>query len=84
MSMFGDISPKDLFNVQEQLEQQLKAKGEGPLLEDAAIAGIPKWMTERLEQAQVEFKSKGGCKGCGSQVLAVHNPNCPIAANDLY
>lgn len=43
-------------------------------VEDAAIAGIPADILARLAIAQAEFRAKGGCPGCGSQILAVHGP----------
>lgn len=52
--------------------------------EDAAIAGIPKDIAERLAEAQRKFAADGGCPGCGSMVLAVHLVSCPEVANDLY
>lgn len=45
--------------------------------EAAAIAGIPKGVLERLETANAEYAANGGCPGCGSKVIAVHDGRCP-------
>ena len=52
--------------------------------EDAAIAGIPPDIMARLERSQIELVAKGGCAGCGSQILAVHSILCSETAGDLY
>lgn len=52
--------------------------------EREAIAGIPADIMARLTIAQAEFRAKGGCPGCGSQILAVHDGSCPTNRDDLY
>jgi hypothetical protein len=47
--------------------------------EREAIAGIPADLLAELEAAQTRFRAAGGCKGCGSQILAVHYPPCPVS-----
>lgn len=44
--------------------------------EDLAIAAIPADIMAALEKAQTEFVARGGCPGCGSQILAVHELPC--------
>lgn len=46
--------------------------------EEAAIAGIPKWMSDRMDEAQREHEAKGGCPGCGCMVLACHHSHCTV------
>ncbi len=52
--------------------------------EDEVIRSIPQKLLDNLRKANEELRAAGGCKGCGSMVLAVHNPRCPELANDLY
>jgi hypothetical protein len=52
--------------------------------ERAVIASIPKELRDRLDAAQREHVAKGGCPGCGSMILAVHEGGCPTGADDLY
>jgi len=52
--------------------------------EDAVIASIPAELLESIRRADEAFKKRGGCTGCGSQVLAVHYGSCPTLADDLY
>ena len=52
--------------------------------EEAVIASIPADMMEIMRKAEESFKARGGCKGCGSMVLAVHRGSCPTLANDFY
>lgn len=52
--------------------------------EEAAIASIPSDLRENMRKAKEAFKASGGCKGCGSQLIAVHYWQCPTLANDLY
>jgi hypothetical protein len=52
--------------------------------EDAVIASIPTDLRENMRKANEAFKARGGCKGCGSMVLAVHYGNCPALADDAY
>jgi hypothetical protein len=52
--------------------------------EDAVIASIPADLMENMRKADEAFKARGGCKGCGSMVLAVHRGGCPALADDLY
>lgn len=60
------------------LQMQIEAR------EEEAIASIPDWLKENMRKADEAFKAKGGCPGCGSQVLAVHYGNCPTGRDDLY
>jgi hypothetical protein len=52
--------------------------------EQEVIAGIPADIMASLAIAQAEHRAKGGCPGCGSMVLAVHNIPCRVADDDLY
>lgn len=52
--------------------------------EDAVIASIPADLRENMRKAENAFKARGGCKGCGSMILAVHRGDCPTLADDLY
>lgn len=52
--------------------------------EDEAIAGIPADIMARLTIMQAEFKAKGGCPGCGSQILAVHTYPCSEMAKHPF
>jgi hypothetical protein len=52
--------------------------------EREAIAGIPRWILDRMEEAKREFVKAGGCKGCGSQILGVHEGHCTTGEHDLY
>lgn len=52
--------------------------------EEAVIAGIPADLMEVMRKADEEFKARGGCKGCGSQILAIHYGSCPELKNDLF
>lgn len=52
--------------------------------ERAAIAKIPPALLADLAKAQAAYRAGGGCKGCGSLVLAVHQAGCPTSAADLY
>lgn len=52
--------------------------------EDAVIANIPAELRENMRRAEAEFQARGGCKGCGSMVLAVHRGACPTLADDIY
>jgi hypothetical protein len=52
--------------------------------EDAVIASIPADLMENMRKADEAFKARGGCKGCGSMVLAVHLGGCPTLVDDLY
>jgi hypothetical protein len=52
--------------------------------EDAVIASIPPELAENMRKAEEAFRARGGCKGCGSQVLAVHKGGCPTGRDDLY
>ena len=52
--------------------------------EEAVIASIPTDLRENMRKAEEAFKARGGCKGCGSMVLAVHSCGCPTVADDLY
>ena len=52
--------------------------------EQAVIDSIPKDLLAHLRKAQAEFRAKGGCPGCGSLVLAVHNIPCEATKDDLY
>ena len=52
--------------------------------EDAAITVIPPAIMARLEDAQKEIVTKGGCPSCGSEILAVHSIPCPATDGDLY
>jgi len=54
------------------------------LAEAEAIAGIPPDIKAKLDAAQREFEAAGGCPGCGSKVLAVHEVHCPTCQDDLY
>jgi hypothetical protein len=45
--------------------------------EDAAIAAIPPDLMSFMQKTQAEFAAKGGCKGCGSKLLAVHDEAKP-------
>lgn len=50
--------------------------------EDAVIASIPADLREHMRKAEEAFKARGGCKGCGSQILAVHYGACQVARDD--
>lgn len=52
--------------------------------EEQTIAGIPADLLAFLAVAEARFRAKGGCPGCGSQILAVHDGACPTLANDCY
>ena len=53
--------------------------------EDAVIASIPADMREIMRKADEAFKARGGCKGCGSMVLAVHRGGCStLREPDFY
>ena len=52
--------------------------------EEAVIASMPADLMENMRKAEEAFKARGGCKGCGSQILAVHYGLCPTLADDLY
>jgi hypothetical protein len=52
--------------------------------EDAVIASIPPELAENMRKAKDAFRARGGCKGCGSMVLAVHRGGCPTGRDDLY
>lgn len=53
--------------------------------EGAVIASSPVHLMENLRKANEAFKARGGCKGCGSVVLAVHYSKCPtLRKSDLY
>lgn len=52
--------------------------------EEVVIAGIPEALKARMDEAQRQHVAKGGCPGCGSQILAVHAGGCPVGADDLY
>ena len=45
--------------------------------EREAIAGIPADLLANMAIATAEFRAKGGCPGCGSQLIAVHRGDCP-------
>ena len=44
--------------------------------EEAVIASIPASLLENMKRANAEFRAKGGCPGCGSQVIGVHTMPC--------
>lgn len=52
--------------------------------ERAVIAKISPALLADLAKAQAAHRARGGCKGCGSLVLAVHEAGCPTGASDLY
>jgi hypothetical protein len=52
--------------------------------EDAVIASIPAERRESMRKADEAFKARGGCKGCGSMLIAVHRGGCPTLSDDLY
>lgn len=52
--------------------------------EEAVIANIPTDLYENMRKADEAFRANGGCKGCGSLVIAVHRGGCPTLADDLY
>lgn len=52
--------------------------------EESVIASIPADLRENMRKADEAFKASGGCKGCGSMVIAVHRGGCPTLADDLY
>lgn len=52
--------------------------------EDAVIASIPADLRENMRKSEEAFKASGGCKGCGSQLLAVHYGGCQTLEDDLY
>jgi hypothetical protein len=53
--------------------------------EEAVIASIPADLKEHMRKADEAFKARGGCKGCGSMVLAVHRGGCPtLREPDFY
>lgn len=51
---------------------------------NAPAAKIPPAPLANLAKAQTAYRAGGGCKGCGSLVLAVHEAGCPTSAADLY
>lgn len=51
--------------------------------ENTVIASIPNDLRENMRKAQEAFEKSGGCKGCGSQIIAVHYGDCSVAS-DLY
>ena len=51
--------------------------------EDAVVASIPTDLRENLRLANMEFQANGGCRGCGSQRIAVHYAACS-ETDDLY
>ena len=58
-------------------------RSRGPAPWDA-IAGIPKGRLDNFNRAKADFKANGGCKGCGSLILAVHAGNCPQRYDNPY
>ena len=58
-------------------------RSRGPAPWDA-IAGIPKGRLDNFNRAKADFKAVGGCKGCGSLILAVHAGNCPQRYDNPY
>jgi hypothetical protein len=52
--------------------------------EQAVIASIPTDLLAHMRKKQAEFEAAGGCPGCGSTTLAVHNIPCKVADNDIY
>lgn len=52
--------------------------------EKVVIASIPEWLKENMRKADEAFKARGGCPGCGSQILGVHEGGCPTCRDDLY
>lgn len=52
--------------------------------EAAVIASIPQDLKDHMKRTQEAFVRAGGCKGCGSQVFAVHNIPCSVMDNDPY
>lgn len=53
--------------------------------EREAIAGIPADILAQLTVAEAKFRAEGGCKGCGSMVLAAHKSGCPtLLDHDFY
>lgn len=52
--------------------------------EREAIAGIPKWLADNMAKADAEFKKRGGCPGCGSQVIGVHHGDCTELAKHPF
>jgi len=52
--------------------------------EALAVAGIPASIAARLQLAQEKLAAKGGCPGCKSMVLGVHESGCEVCADDLY
>ena len=53
--------------------------------EQAVIDSIPLDLKRHMDEAQARFEAEGGCKGCGSKVLAVHYGNCPtLDEPDFY
>ncbi len=53
--------------------------------EETVIASIPADLRENMRKAEDAFKARGGCKGCGSMLLAVHRGDCPtLREPDFY
>lgn len=49
--------------------------------EKAVVDSIPEDIRSWLKQANERFATKGGCPGCGSKLLAVHNLPCSVLKN---